>query len=105
MFERHGSFVDIVIGLLPLLLFAAAIGVGVWAVLRLTAGRGQPAVAAAGVTAVPRVDPAVEELRIRYARGEVTRDEFLTRGRDLGAVLDDEAPPVPPGPPATDGGD
>lgn len=31
----------------------------------------------------PRVDPALEELRMRYARGEITREEFSSVSRDL----------------------
>ena len=38
--------------------------------------------------AVPTVipDPALEALRLRYARGEVDRDTFLAMCADLGAV-------------------
>jgi uncharacterized membrane protein len=50
----------------------------------LTAGPVQPA-------ARPE-DGAVAELRLRYARGEVARDEFLSRLRDLGGQLP-EGPP------------
>jgi uncharacterized membrane protein len=32
----------------------------------------------------PYADPALHELRLRYARGELSRDEFLERSRDLG---------------------
>jgi len=41
----------------------------------------------AGLT--PR-DPAVESIRLRYARGEIGRDEFLRASADLGAP----APPL-----------
>ena len=30
-----------------------------------------------------RVDPAMEEVRMRYARGEITREEFAAITRDL----------------------
>jgi uncharacterized membrane protein len=33
----------------------------------------------------PGIDPALHELRLRYARGELTREEFLERSHDLGA--------------------
>jgi putative membrane protein len=67
--------------LLPLVLLLVLIGVGVWAVLRYSS---RPVVAAgAGAVAPPR-DAAVEELRIRYARGELGRDDFAQRMRDLG---------------------
>jgi len=70
----------------PLLLFLIVIGVVVWAVLYLTSHRGTPVAAVAGP---PARDPAMEELRIRYARGELEREEFVRRSTDLGG-----APPV-----------
>jgi putative membrane protein len=39
-------------------------------------------------------DEALEILRLRYARGEMTREEFLQANEDLGG-----GPAVPPGPP------
>jgi putative membrane protein len=63
-------------GIIPLILWLALLGLVVWAVIRLTRGGG-PA-------GRPHRDEAVEELRRRYARGEVTRDEFIERSRDLG---------------------
>jgi putative membrane protein len=63
----------------PVLLMLVLIAVAVWAVLR-TTGRGAAVVPApAG-----RVDAALEEVRLRYSRGEIDRDEFLQRTRDLG---------------------
>jgi hypothetical protein len=43
----------------------------------------------------------VEELRIRYARGELEREDYAQRMRDLGgADIGDRASPVdPPAPP------
>jgi hypothetical protein len=44
---------------------------------------------------------ALEEVRVRYARGEMTRDEFVQRYRDLGGSDLEAAPPhVPPADPA-----
>jgi putative membrane protein len=63
----------------PVLLMLVLIGVAVWAVLRST-GRG-PAMASVPAT---RADPALEELRHRYARGEINREEFVQRSHDLG---------------------
>jgi uncharacterized membrane protein len=40
-------------------------------------------------------DPALAELRLRYARGEIDRDQYLVRATDLGEIV-----PVTP-PPAT----
>lgn len=37
----------------------------------------------AGAGVVEGVDPALAELRLRYARGEVSREEFLQRKVDL----------------------
>jgi putative membrane protein len=34
--------------------------------------------------AAPAVDPALTELRLRYARGEVSREDFLAISADLG---------------------
>ena len=69
--------------LLPFLMFLVLIGVGIWAVLRLSS---RPlAAAGAGAVGAPSRDAAVEELRIRYARGELGRDDFAQRMRDLGS--------------------
>ena len=77
------------------------IGVGIWAVLRITS---RPVALSAGVGPVllPPRDTAVEELRIRYARGELEREDFAQRMRDLGgADIGGRAspvdPPMPPG--------
>ena len=43
-----------------------------------------------------RADDALNHLRLRYARGEVTRDDFFRMSADLGAPLPaDPAPSVP----------
>jgi uncharacterized membrane protein len=81
--------------LLPLLLLVVLIGVVVWGVLRLTA-QGTPMIAGVGVQqSPPRPSPrdqALEELRVRYARGEVDRTDYLARSADLGG------PPIPDAP-------
>ena len=47
----------------------------------------------------PRPDDALQIARARYARGELSREEFLRIARDLGAPPPPEAgPPPPPGP-------
>lgn len=79
-------------GILPLLLFAVLIGVIVWAVIRLTREGGARALAGAGTTGgamtvptpVARPDGALEELRLRYARGEMSREDYTQRLADLG---------------------
>jgi uncharacterized membrane protein len=74
--------------LLPIVLFLVAVGVAIWAVLRFTS---RPVVGAIA----PVRDPAVEELRIRYARGELARDDFAQRMRDLGSPDIGPAQPNP----------
>jgi putative membrane protein len=85
-------------GLVPFLLLLALVGLAVWAVVRITLrGSGlSPAIGAAAP--VTRPDGALEEVRLRYARGEMNREEFLQRSQDLGG-----AGPTPgeSGPPAT----
>ena len=96
--------------LLPLLLFAVFIGVLVWGVLRLSSSgaftRSGAAISPAGPmppAGPPPRDQALEELRVRYARGELDRSDFLERSADLGG------PPIPSAtfpeqPPAEDQG-
>jgi putative membrane protein len=54
------------------LLVLVALGVGIWWLVR----QARPASSR---------DTALEQLRQRYARGEITREEFETRRRDLAA--------------------
>jgi putative membrane protein len=82
----------------PFLLLLALIGLVVWAVLRSTS-RGSGLFPARGAAAaVTRPDGALEEVRLRYARGEMSREEFLQRSQDLGGV---GPTPGQPGPSAT----
>ncbi len=41
----------------------------------------------------PGRDPALEQARLRYARGEIRRDEFLRLSRDLGESEGEEERP------------
>jgi uncharacterized membrane protein len=94
---HHGWWPGIFSELIPLLFLVVLIAFGIWAVRRITDGdrlfvanpasRGQASMARAGM------DGAVQELRLRYARGEVGRDEFVERFRDLGGQG-----PEPPAP-------
>jgi putative membrane protein len=71
-------------GLVPFLLLLGLVGLAVWAILRATS-RGSAVFAAPSAgAAVVRPDSALEELRLRYARGEMSREEFLQRSQDLG---------------------
>jgi uncharacterized membrane protein len=89
-------------GVVPLLFFLLLIGLVVWAVLRIS-GRG---VGGAGFASAATVgpalhrDPALEEVRLRYARGEMSREEFVRRSQDLGR----SAPAEPGGEPAQPAG-
>ena len=94
MFFGHGGRLlgepgwwPIVNGIIPLILWLGLIGLVVWAVMRFTrSGSG-----------TPRHDVALEELRRRYARGDLTREEFIQRSRDLGSpLLDSGGPATPP---------
>jgi putative membrane protein len=81
-------------GILPLLLFLILIGVGVWAVVRVT--RSNRPWAVATQPPLMRRDPALEELRLKYARGDMSREEFVQRSRDLGAMVPEAGEPPPP---------
>jgi putative membrane protein len=81
-------------GILPLLLFLVLMGLGFWLLMRATA-RPWATVAAAAAPVKP--DLALEEVRLRYARGEVSREEFVQRTRDLGGSIPEGNEPGPPG--------
>jgi hypothetical protein len=88
-------------------LVAALTGLVVWAVMRssrpvaasvplsgplpaapppaTTVPVGGPLAAQAPGTPPAGIDPALEAARMRYASGEMTRDEFLRVSRDLGS--------------------
>ncbi len=100
MFIHHDSWWAGALHLLPLLLLAALVGVVVWGVLRLTA-QGTPMIAGVGAAPGDRMSPppwpsprdqALEELRVRYARGEVDRTDYLERSADLGGPPTPDAP-------------
>ena len=59
-----------------------------------------------GTTVAPHADPALEQARLRYARGEVSREEYLRIVADLGGTPPPAAPagaPPPGAPPAPQG--
>ena len=75
--------------LLVLVLFVALLVAGaVWLVRRLSPGVAQAAApAVAGVSpAALTADPAIAALRMRYAKGEVSRDDFQHTMDDLTGV-------------------
>jgi putative membrane protein len=96
MFVQHDGWWMGALHLLPLLLLVVLAGVVIWGVLRLT-GRGTPLIAGVGPPGAqpppfPPRDQALEELRVRYARGEVARTEYLERSADLGGPTIPDAP-------------
>jgi hypothetical protein len=108
MFIHHDSFWAGALHLLPLVLLAALIGVMVWGVLRLTA-QGTPMIAGVRAPVGPPPgsslrDQALAELRVRYARGEVDRTDYLERSADLGgpSITDAPADHTLPGEPPAD---
>jgi uncharacterized membrane protein len=91
--------------LVPMLLIAVLVGVAVWLVgraARPARGAG-PTLVGTGGTAPP--DPALEAARMRYARGEIGRDDFLRLSGDLGGRTGDAIPPAPPDAPPAAGDD
>jgi hypothetical protein len=91
-------------GVVMLVMFAVLIGVIIWAVVRITrtdalgrvpAWGGPPPPPVAAVGAAPTAaseDPALTALRLRYARGEIDRQEYGRVASDLGVTLPPEAP-------------
>ena len=95
-FEHHG-WAPWFGWFMPILFLAALAGLVVWAVVRVT--RRPPAPTLAGVWAPPgRFGPdlALEHARVRYARGELSREDFVRVTRDLGGAGPTPVPPEPP---------
>jgi uncharacterized membrane protein len=99
----RGEFVPMQLGhhggaewhwLVPLLFLIALTAMFAWMVLQ---ARRRPAAAVPGGT--PAVDPALEELRLRYARGEVSREDFVAAEADLRGPAPAPSPPEPPAAP------
>ncbi|HXQ19549.1 MAG TPA: hypothetical protein VN781_07945 [Acidimicrobiales bacterium] len=92
-----------VLGWLLLAFLAALVILGVLALVRLWVHPHGPAPFHPGMVAGPHGppgDPALGELRLRYARGDITWDEYSSRARNLGyPIPPGEAPPTPPAPP------
>jgi putative membrane protein len=84
--------------LLFALLIVAVLVVGAVIIVRMVLHHWTP-------SAWPRRHPAVDELDLRYARGEIDRAEYLQRRADLidrtarGPALPPRPPGAPPGPP------
>jgi uncharacterized membrane protein len=82
--HRPDTFWGVFYNLMPLIFLLAATGLIVWAVLRMSERKVRAGAGQASPMAPAAVDKALEELRLRYARGEMSREEFAMRGRDLG---------------------
>lgn len=77
--------------LMPLVVLATFAVVAVWAISRITRQQTLPlAQAVASPPYRPRADGAVDEARLRHARGDLTREEYLQIARDLGAPATSE---------------
>lgn len=83
------------IGLLLFLVFVGAIVALIVTLLRTRHVLAPPPPPPPGVRPGAREDQAIAELRLSYARGQIGRDEFLTRLVDLGGRVD-SPPPSPP---------
>jgi uncharacterized membrane protein len=79
--HEHGG--DFPFGLIFLLLLLVLVGLVVWSVLR-PGGRHGPPPPPPGHGPG---DAALEQARLRYARGEIDRDEFVRISRDLGSPV------------------
>ncbi|MGZ4381995.1 MAG: SHOCT domain-containing protein [Gaiellaceae bacterium] len=91
----HGGEPHVWAWLFMALVLAALIGLAVFLALRYTSRRAAPPVA----TAPASSEEALAVLRMRYARGEVSRDEFLQASIDLGGRPSvAEPPPSNPAP-------
>jgi uncharacterized membrane protein len=66
--------------ILPLLLLVALVGVVVWLIVRTSR---QPTAAPGSSAPPPRVDAALEHTRMRYAQGEIDRNQYLRITQDL----------------------
>lgn len=72
-------------GVIGLIFIVVLIALAIVAIVALVRMLRAPHSMAAAVTAAARAeDGALAELRLRYARGEIERDDFLSRLRDLG---------------------
>ncbi|HEY2665266.1 MAG TPA: hypothetical protein VGK51_00355 [Actinomycetota bacterium] len=103
----HGGF-QLFGGLLGIVLFALFIGLLVWALMRLMNHDEARHVPVSGPWQVR--DEALHAARMRYARGELDRDQYFRMVEDLTGVprpAEPAAPvnpsdPPPPNPPAAD---
>jgi putative membrane protein len=103
-FDGHGLWWGFLGGFFPLVLFLALVGLLVWAIMRTTSQRPVPAGTLTPTAPVARPDTALEEVRLRYARGEMSREEFLQRWGDLSGGERQPAGPSRPEPTSPESG-
>ncbi len=83
-------------GFLWLLLMAGLVAAAVVLVLRATGGPAAPDRRPVGPAPAAVTDPAVTELRLRYARGDISREDYLRAAADLGVTVPGDGPPPEP---------
>jgi hypothetical protein len=107
-FVGHGGW-GVLGWIIPLLLLAVVVAVVVYVVIRLTSHHAPPpgrpwgpvppgGPVGPGGPARFGPDPAVEQVRFRYSRGEMSRDEYFRLMGDLGWGGAPPGPAWPPGP-------
>ena len=108
MRDRMGGRFGWGLGGLAFLLLVTA---GLVALAVFVARRGRPAAPGGAHYVAPppppapapvATDAALAHLRVRYARGEIVRDDFVQMSADLGAPIappESPSPPEPPTPP------
>ncbi len=70
--------------ILLFVLFLVLIGTVIWLVVPETRRRRSQTVTTVATAGGPVPDTALEQLRMRYARSEITREEYLQIAQDLG---------------------
>ena len=86
---QHGHGGGWPFGLFFLLILLVLGGLVVWSLLR-PGARHAPPPPPPPASGPP--DPALEQARLRYARGEIDRDQFVRIARDLGSPVTVEEP-------------
>lgn len=81
-------------GILGLVLFALMIGSAIWLIVSFSRpGRWSRGFPGPGYAPPPYRSPALEELDLAYARGQVTREEYFRRRADLTGWAPPGGPP------------
>ena len=98
---HHPVFAALILALI-LALLAALVVLGVIAVARMWRNpHGRPTLFQSRTPPGPAIEPALAELRMRYARGDINWDEYAQRASHLGYPLPRGTDPGsdPSGPP------